>query len=123
MPQQQKPNPGMMPQMGQMQGIRQMAPQQQQELPFARPQLIRRNMEKFLSLPQENQRTQLGKMIMPLVSRYCDDEYKGDEAKITGMLIDFSVFQVEDILEMMENPKELMDRIREAQNLLQSNTG
>ena len=100
-----------------------MPPQQQQEQPFAKPQLIRGNMDKFLSLPQENQRSQLGEMIMPLVSRYCDDEYKGDAAKITGMLIDFSVFQVEDILEMMENPKELMDRIREAQNLLQSNTG
>ena len=94
-----------------------------QESPFAKPQLIRANMDKFLSLPQENQRSQLGELIMPQVSRYCDDEFKGEAAKITGMLIDFSVFQVDDILDMLENPAELMERIKEAQNLLQSNTG
>ena len=122
MPQQQQPNPGMKPQMGQMGGMRSMPPPQQ-ESPFAKPQLIRANMDKFLSLPQDNQRAQLGELIMPLVSRYCDEEFKLEAAKITGMLIDFSVFQVDDILEMLENPTELIERIKEAQNLLQSNTG
>ncbi len=35
-----------------------------------------------------------------------------------GMLIDFTVFDIPDILEMLENPSELEERIKEALDLL-----
>lgn len=74
-------------------------------------------MEKFLSYPTDLQRTILGELMMPNVSKFCAD-CKGDVAKITGMLIDFTVFQVEDILELLENPNDLYERIQEAQALI-----
>lgn len=73
-------------------------------------------MEKFLSYPTDLQRTILGELMMPNVSKFCDR--KADVAKITGMLIDFTVFQVEDILELLENPNDLCERIQEAQGLI-----
>lgn len=71
-------------------------------------------MEKFLSFPTDAQRTILGELMMPNVSKFC----KEDVAKITGMLIDFSVFQVEDILDLLENPTDLFERVQEAQALI-----
>jgi len=38
--------------------------------------------------------------------------------KITGMLIDFDVFEVADILEFLENESQLKDRIKEAEDLI-----
>jgi len=98
------------------QKMQQPPPQQQQSPPTT--QAIRQNMDDFLGAPQEIQRSTLGEMILPQVQKYCDQEFKKDAAKITGMLIDFTVFQVDDILDMLENPTELLERIKEAQNLL-----
>lgn len=38
--------------------------------------------------------------------------------KITGMLIDFTVFQLSDILEMLENQAEFDERVEEALTLI-----
>jgi len=38
--------------------------------------------------------------------------------KITGMLIDFSVFEVSDILELFEDRESFLDRVREAEELI-----
>jgi len=55
---------------------------------------------------------------LPQVQNACDPEFAKEASKITGMLIDFSVFQVDDILDMLDNPIDLLDRIKEAQTLL-----
>ena len=38
--------------------------------------------------------------------------------KITGMLIDFSVFECVEMIEFLENPNELQERILEAEQLI-----
>jgi hypothetical protein len=38
--------------------------------------------------------------------------------KITGMLIDFDVFEVSEILEFLENEELLKERIKEAEDLI-----
>jgi len=38
--------------------------------------------------------------------------------KITGMLIDFTVFEVTDILEMLEDESSLQERVNEAEELI-----
>jgi len=43
--------------------------------------------------------------------------------KITGMLIDFEVFEVSDILEFLDNKEILKERVMEAEELLNSQTG
>lgn len=34
--------------------------------------------------------------------------------KITGMLIDFTVFEIDDIIDMLENDEEFTERVNEA---------
>jgi hypothetical protein len=38
--------------------------------------------------------------------------------KITGMLIDFEVFEVSDIIEFLESNEALMERVKEAEELI-----
>lgn len=44
------------------------------------------------------------------------------KAKITGMLIDFSVFEVKEIIEMIKNSNSLNERILEALDMLEQNS-
>lgn len=46
-------------------------------------------------------------------------ETNGDAPKITGMLIDFEVFEVSEILEFLENESLLNERILEAKELIE----
>jgi hypothetical protein len=46
------------------------------------------------------------------------DNNKDTAPKITGMLIDFEVFEVSEILEFLENESNLIERITEAKELL-----
>ena len=57
-------------------------------------------------------------MIFPSVAKVTVD--KDNAPKITGMLIDFEVFEVTDILELLDNTKELEDRVTEAEELIRS---
>jgi hypothetical protein len=41
--------------------------------------------------------------------------------KITGMLIDFDVFEKEDMIELMENNEILIEKIAEAEELIADN--
>lgn len=95
----------------------------QQQQSYVSAQTIRENIDKFKEASVDVQRSTLGEMIMPEVVKFCDEEFKSSAAKITGMLIDFTVFQVEDILDMLDNPSDLIERISEAQNLLKSVSG
>lgn len=38
--------------------------------------------------------------------------------KITGMLIDFDVFEVTDIIELLESKEHLIERVEEAEELI-----
>jgi len=57
----------------------------------------------------------LGQLIFPEVKKFTSVE---SAPKITGMLIDFSVFEVQEILEFLENKDELKERIDEAEQLI-----
>jgi hypothetical protein len=55
-----------------------------------------------LNLDREKQRTILGELLYPMVEKLVDNN-KDTAPKITGMLIDFEVFEVSEILEFLEN--------------------
>ena len=57
-------------------------------------------------------------MLFPLVINEATD--KNHAPKITGMLIDFTVFEVTDIIEFLENHEELKERVEEAEKLINS---
>lgn len=74
------------------------------------------NIDKFLKMDQEKQRTILGELLFPLVSKI--DPV--NSPKITGMLIDLTVFDVPDIMRFLENEAELKEKVGEAQKLIVS---
>lgn len=74
------------------------------------------NIDKFLKMDQEKQRTILGELLFPLVSKI--DPV--NSPKITGMLIDLTVFDVPDIMRFLENETELKEKVGEAQKLIVS---
>lgn len=55
----------------------------------------------------------------PMIKRHTSEE---NVPKITGMLIDFEVFEVSDILDFLENEDTLKDRIKEAEELIINQT-
>lgn len=52
-------------------------------------------------MDKEKQSSILGELLYPMVKELAKD--KGLAPKITGMLIDFEVFEVSDILEFLES--------------------
>lgn len=52
-------------------------------------------------MEKEKQSSVLGELLYPMVKELAKD--KNLSPKITGMLIDFDVFEVSDILEFLEN--------------------
>ena len=81
------------------------------------PTSLRENMQDFLKLDINKQRETLGNMLFPRIKKYADDDMA---PKITGMLIDFSVFEVQDIVEFLENEESLKEKIEEARELIRS---
>jgi hypothetical protein len=79
---------------------------------------IKNNLPSFLELTKEVQQKNLGSLIFPKVQDFAND--KSSVPKITGMLVDFSVFEVQDIIEFLENPLDLKERVEEAENLIRS---
>lgn len=53
-------------------------------------------------------------MLFPAIAKI----NKNNAPKITGMLIDFSIFEVTEILDFLENEEELRERVVEADKLL-----
>lgn len=86
-------------------------------VPQVNPTNLRQNMNEFLKLDQNKQRETLGNMLFPRIKKYADDEMA---PKITGMLIDFTVFEVQDVVEFLENEESLKEKIEEARELIQS---
>ena len=94
-----------------------LAPNAPIQIPTVAPTSLRDNMQEFLKLDQNKQRETLGNMLFPRIKKYADDEMA---PKITGMLIDFSVFEVQDIVEFLENEESLKEKIEEARELIRS---
>jgi polyadenylate-binding protein len=80
-------------------------------------QSLKDKLEDFLKLEPEKQRNILGELLFPKILRKSRPEHA---PKITGMLVDFEVLTVQDILEMLEDDGILEERISEAQELINS---
>jgi len=80
-------------------------------------QSLKDKLDDFLKLESEKQRNILGELLFPQILRRSRPEHA---PKITGMLVDFEVLTVQDILEMLEDEQILDERIQEAQELINS---
>lgn len=78
---------------------------------------LRNKLNDFLQLEEDKQRQILGELLFPLVRQLSSDNLA---PKITGMLIDLSVLEVTEILEFLENPSLLEERVSEAVELIES---
>jgi len=80
-------------------------------------QNLRTKLPEFLNLDDNKQRQILGELLFPLVLGTAGNDLA---PKITGMLIDLSVLEVTEILEFLENPELLAERVHEAKELIQN---
>jgi polyadenylate-binding protein len=80
-------------------------------------QSLKDKLDDFLKLEPEKQRNILGELLFPKILRRSRPEHA---PKITGMLVDFEVLTIQDILEMLEDDGILDERIQEAQELINS---
>lgn len=55
--------------------------------------------------------------MFPMVSEIIKDN--NDVPRVTGMLVDFEVFELTDILEILESKPLLRERVEEAESLIQ----
>jgi polyadenylate-binding protein len=78
-------------------------------------QSLRNKLNEFIELEDDKQRQILGELLYPLIK---DQAGENLAPKITGMLIDLSVLEVSEILEFLEDPKLLEERVAEAVILL-----
>jgi len=97
--------------------------QTQQPQPTAGPssgitvQNLRTKLPEFLNLDDNKQRQILGELLFPQVLTIAGNDLA---PKITGMLIDLSVLEVTEILEFLETPELLAERVHEAIELIQN---
>ena len=74
-------------------------------------------LEEILKLDRDIQLQRLFKLVFPRVKKYVGDALAG---KITGMIVDFTLFEVEDIFEFLEDEENLRERIQDAIELIES---
>mgnify|MGYP003879850419 FL=1 len=86
-----------------------------QQIPVS-VQSIKDRMNDFMSIEPEKQRNILGEILFPKVMGMAGSELA---PKITGMLVDFDVLTIQDIIELLEDPAILQERIEEARELIQ----
>jgi len=95
--------------------------QQPQQLPKPNPtelitvQNLRKKLNEFLGWESDKQRQILGELLYPKVSKHTTPDLA---PKITGMLIDLSVLEVQEILEFLEDDSVLQERVTEAAELI-----
>lgn len=77
---------------------------------------MKNKLDEFLKLDHEKQRNILGELLYPKIVGQAGPNYA---PKITGMLVDFDVLTVQDILEMLEDDAVLEERIKEAVELIE----
>lgn len=79
---------------------------------------LKAQLGKFKQMNQDNQRTILGELLYPQIAKVV--KQPDSAPKVTGMLIDFTVFEVDDIIEFLENSEILEEKVREAEELMVS---
>jgi hypothetical protein len=81
---------------------------------------IKSNKEAFKKLTDEIQRSHLGKLILVQVQKALEKDQVNLALapKITGMLIDFDVFNLDEIIEMLEVPDSLKENLETAIGML-----
>jgi len=79
---------------------------------------LKENLSNFMEMDKERQSNILGELLYPMVKENARE--KALAPKITGMLIDFDVFEVSDILEFLETPEDLKERVSEAEDLIKN---
>jgi len=94
----------------------QQKPQPVVQTPAITVQSLRNKLNDFLALDQDRQRQILGELLFPRIKDKAGDVLA---PKITGMLIDLSVLEVTEILEFLEDPTLLEERVTEAVQLIQ----
>lgn len=77
---------------------------------------LNKNLHDFKALDVNTRRSVFGELLYPKIKELTIDLER--TARITGMLIDFEVFETEDILELVNNPHSLEERIQEANQLI-----
>jgi polyadenylate-binding protein len=85
------------------------------ESEFTTYEKIKGNLRNFLDLDTEKQRTILGNLLYPIILQR---EGQDMAPKITGMLVDLNVLEVNDVLEFFEDPMKLEERILEAKEII-----
>lgn len=75
-------------------------------------------MEKFRNFEVEKQRNILGQLMFRRVSAQNISDEK-NISKITGMLIDQDILELDEILDMLENKESLVERINEALEIIE----
>jgi len=73
--------------------------------------------DEFIKLEKEKQRNILGELLFPLIKERVGESIA---PKITGMLIDLDVLEIDEIFEFLEDKDLLHERIEEAKNLILS---
>lgn len=104
-------------------GRPQMGAPKQQPQPTPQPKVaelitvqnLRKKLNEFLGWETDKQRQILGELLYPKVSKHTTPELA---PKITGMLIDLSVLEVQEILEFLEDDSVLQERVQEAAELI-----
>jgi len=77
---------------------------------------LKANINIFNSYPQDKKKGILGPLMYQKVEEVCDD--KINIPKITGMLIDFDVLEIGEIIEILENKETLKERVKEAKEII-----
>lgn len=96
-----------------------MAQQQQQQITL---EWIKNNMEQFAKMDEKSQKNTLGTLMYPMIKEIVQNKgYSQDlTPKVTGMLIDFEVLTMEDVISSLSNNTLLIERTVEAVDLIQN---
>jgi polyadenylate-binding protein len=78
---------------------------------------LKKKWAEFIALDKDKQRNILGELLFPLIRDQVGEKVA---PKITGMLIDLDVLEINDILEFLEDKDLLTERIKEANELIES---
>jgi hypothetical protein len=78
---------------------------------------LKKKWSEFIQLDKDKQRNILGELLFPLIRDQVGEKVA---PKITGMLIDLDVLEINDILEFLEDKDLLTERIKEANELIES---
>lgn len=83
---------------------------------------IQQNKEQFAKLDEKNQKNALGTLMYPKIKAIVENKgFREDlTPKVTGMLIDFEVLTMDDVINSLSSHQLLVERTIEAVDLIQN---